>query len=278
MNEVLYKKDWQDLRQMFRLCLSVEQYYYHVDNAGDYYTMRNGDTLYLLLQWTDGVEDWKNNFDFAARPYKDMGTKWKAHRGFVRVWKSIEPHVSESIMDPEVKMIVVVGYSHGAALAILAHEYIWFNRPDIRDRCITFAFEAPRVFKGRLPKELKERWTNCYTTRVGNDIVTHVPPRVFGFRHVGNVIHIIPDKTKKVKAKKKDEPMMDAEAWVKHCALDSVNAHWQDNVDFALGCVKEYFPDDPAGCERWIINEYDMKTGEIRFKTKGRKASWIHKR
>ena len=207
------------------------------------------------------TEDWKNNFDFAARPYKDMDTKWKAHRGFVRVWKSIEPYLKE-IHDPTIKKIIIVGYSHGAALAILAHEYVWFNRPDIREDCITYAFEAPRVFKGKLPKEIKERWANCFTFRVDNDIVTHVPPRVFGFRHVGNIVNIIPDKRNTLNpGKLKKVPIMGTHTWVKHSVFDCVNAHWQDNVDFALTGIGGYSSCDPRENTNWRIFVCDQIKG-----------------
>lgn len=205
--------------KVFDTCLSLEKYYHHVENGGDYYVLMAGGVLYIFLQWTHGKEDWKNNFDFPAKPYKDMPKAWRAHRGFVRVWKSIEPYIEKDVKNPEVKSIVVVGYSHGAALAVLAHEYVWFSRPDIREKCISLAFEAPRVFCGvRVPAELKERWSNLYVFRVANDIVTHVPPALFGYKHVGNFVHIMKPKA----------------GWVAHRKLGCVNAHYPDNVLTAL--------------------------------------------
>jgi hypothetical protein len=120
-----------------------------------------------------------------------MPRKWKAHRGFVKVWKSIIPYIKEAIEDPIINQIITIGYSHGAALACLAQEYIWFNRKDIRNNCYSFAFEPPRVFCGwRIPEELKERWANLYIFRNGKDIITHLPPAIFGFKHVGNMVKI----------------------------------------------------------------------------------------
>ena len=56
----------------------------------------------------------------------NMKIKWRCHRGFLRVWKTIKPYI-EQIDFSKAKKIVVVGYSHGAAIATLCHEYIWFN-------------------------------------------------------------------------------------------------------------------------------------------------------
>lgn len=178
--------------EMFKRCVSIGKSYLHTEiNTGSYFVEHDDDTLYIYFQGSNGDIDWKNNFDFGAEPYKDMSIKWKAHRGFVRVWKEIEPFVKNDIMNPTVKKINVVGYSHGAALAVLAHEYAWFNRKDIRDNIFGYGFEPPRVFCGRkIPDELAPRWENFSVFRNGEDLVTHVPPRLFGYKHVGNFVHL----------------------------------------------------------------------------------------
>lgn len=161
------------------------------EESGDYALLREDNTLYVFLEWSNGATDWKNNFDFPAKPYKDMGATWYCHRGFLRVWKAIEPHVRYAIMDQTVTKIVVIGYSHGAAVATLAHEYVWYNRPDLRDTLEGYGFGCPRCYWGfKIKKSLRERWANFYPIRNENDIVTHVPPALFGFRHVKDIIQI----------------------------------------------------------------------------------------
>ena len=44
--------------------------------------------------------------------------------------------------------------------------------------------------KASSKKELLERWSNFYIIRNDKDIVTHCPPYLFGYAHVGNIIHI----------------------------------------------------------------------------------------
>ena len=183
------------LKQLFNKCL-LAKYNTVPDTKGDYKTIKSGTKLFLLLECSNQREDWKHNFDFPAKPYHDMSKKWKAHRGFVKVWKSIVPYIEKAVADPTITQIITIGYSHGAALAVLAQEYIWFNRPDIRDNCYAFAFEPPRVFCGwKIPKELKPRWENLYIFRNGNDIVTHAPPALFLFKHVGTLIRIGQSRT-----------------------------------------------------------------------------------
>lgn len=176
------------LEALFCRCLDIN--YVHVENAGDYAMEQDGETLYIYLEHSNGDEDWKNNLDFPARAYKRMGkTAWYAHRGFLRVWKSVEERLDEAILSTKASKIVVTGYSHGGALAVLCHEYIWFNRPDLRRSLLGFGFGAPRVIW--LPKsEIAERWQSFTLVRNPDDAVTHLPPEFLGYRHIGNILNI----------------------------------------------------------------------------------------
>ena len=151
---------------------------------------KKGDILYVYFEHSNGITDWKNNFDFPAKPYREMENKWYVHRGFLRVWKSAKKYLEAQILNRSVKGIVIVGYSHGAALALLCHEFCVFNRPDIADNIYGYGFGCPRVVYGCLRRRICERFKHFYIIRNCRDIVTHLPPALFGFRHVGNIIHI----------------------------------------------------------------------------------------
>lgn len=177
------------LTVLFKKC--VFGTYNHIENSGDYFTEKIGDTLYIFFESSDGEDDWLNNLDFPVKPYKRMGhTIWFSHRGFSRVWKSAEPYIAPHINDGKLKKIITVGYSHGAALAVFCHEYIWYNRKDIRDNIEGYGFGCPRVFWGVKTKNLAKRWRNFTVIRNLDDIVTHVPPAFLGFSHVGNMLEI----------------------------------------------------------------------------------------
>lgn len=177
------------LEQLFRRCL--EKTYVHTQNGGDYACERRGNTLYIFLQGSEGLTDWKNNLDFPARPYRRMGKNaWYAHRGFLRVWKSVEPHLAQAIADRTLSGIITVGYSHGAALAVLCHEYAYFHRPDLRDRIDGFGFGCPRVLWGHPSPALLSRWERFCVVRNLDDLVTHLPPAFLGYRHVGKLLEI----------------------------------------------------------------------------------------
>ena len=151
---------------------------------------KRGGILYIFFEHSNGITDWKNNFDFPAKPYRDMENRWYVHRGFLRVWKSAKEYLKEQICNRGVREIVIVGYSHGAALALLCHEYCVFNRPDIANNIFGFGYGCPRVVHGCLRRKICQRFKHFYVIRNCRDIVTHLPPVLFGFRHVGNIIHI----------------------------------------------------------------------------------------
>ena len=179
---------------LFEACCNLP--YRHVEADGDF-AVRYGQNqfgeriLYLFFECSNGKADWKNNLDFPAKPYRDMGILWFCHRGFLRVWKAIEPYLLEIVGAEDIRGIVITGYSHGAALAMLAHEYCWFHRPDLRRRLCGFGFGCPRCYFGFFVKPAwRVRWEHFYPIRNAEDLVTHMPPRLFGFVHCHPVIQV----------------------------------------------------------------------------------------
>ncbi len=177
------------LLYLFQQCLNI--HYSQVGISANYALKREGSTLYIFFQDSKGAHDWRANFNFPAIAYKRMGkTIWFAHRGFLREWKTIEPKLACAIADNDVKKIIITGYSHGGALALLCHEYVWSHRPDLRDSIAGYGFGCPRVYWGFKSKEIKSRWENFYIIRNIDDLFTHLPPRIFGFSHVGKLLKI----------------------------------------------------------------------------------------
>ena len=177
------------LYQLFYECVNIP--YLAAGCCANYAVRRECGTLYIFLEKSVGAVDWKSNFDFPAAAYKRAGkTAWFAHRGFLAVWKEIEPMLAAAILDESVTKIVIVGYSQGAAVAVLCHEYVWFNRPDLRETLEGYGFGCPRVFWGIRRAELMRRWEKFTVVRNIDDIVTHVPPFLLGYSHVGKMLKI----------------------------------------------------------------------------------------
>lgn len=211
------------LSKLFSRCLNAT--YIHTECGGDYAVELDGDTLYLLFECSDGKEDWINNFDFVPdnyeerdetsvlasiaikaganaigeylklpeKPYKDMPKSWRVHGGFLKVWKAmqdqIEYKVTKHLELHQIKNIVCVGYSHGGALSLLATEDMAFLYGD-RVNVTGYGFGSPRVLWGIVPKTIKNRLKGYKVIRNVSDLVTHVPPALFGFSHGGEVVKL----------------------------------------------------------------------------------------
>ena len=182
------------LTQLFNIC-NASRSYQEVGENVNYMFQEDGDTLYIYFQPSRGKVDWRHNFAFWKKPYKGMKIPYRVHGGFLECWKYVDDIVIEKVTEKDAadgfrwKRIVITGYSHGGALAMLCHECVWYHRPDLRKgKLLTFAFEAPRVYAGFwMWGKLKERWEGFTIFRNQHDIVTHVPPVLFGFRHVGEL-------------------------------------------------------------------------------------------
>lgn len=177
------------LSTLFENCLRAE--YTHAGAGADYAVERHGATLIIYLEHSRGEEDWKNNLDFPTRAYcRGKECPFYAHRGFLRVWESLLPLLAPAIADQTVRKILTVGYSHGAALAVLCHEYVWYHRPDLRSVIEGYGFGCPRVLWGRLSADLRARWSRFTVIRNLDDLVTHLPPAILGYTHVGEMIEV----------------------------------------------------------------------------------------
>ena len=74
---------------------------------------------------------------------------------------------------------------------MLCHEYVYFNRPDLRNKLSGYGFGAPRVI-WKPSEDIAGRWQNFTGVRNPDDAVTHLPPAFLGYRHMGSVIDISP--------------------------------------------------------------------------------------
>ena len=177
------------LTELFEQCLSAD--YQQTEEGGNYAVLRKGEALFFFFQASKGSIDWKNNLDFPAMPYRRMGkTIWYAHGGFLRVWKAVEPYLRAAVRDISVRYATVAGYSHGAALGVFCHEYLWFHRPDLRKDLRGVGFGCPRVVCGYPGEGVLSRWENFMVVRNLGDAVTYLPPALLGYRHVGQMLEL----------------------------------------------------------------------------------------
>jgi len=152
------------------------EWHWHLEPDGSLFVEFEGSTSRL---------DWKQNFNLFKRPYKDMPRTWYAHRGFVAKWHSVRDRFWQIISEAVPTYIYITGYSQGGALALLAHEDVVFNAPEIPVMGVSLG--GPRVVGWRAPRD---RWENFIRVRKGWDIVPLLPPWWMGYAHVGKREHV----------------------------------------------------------------------------------------
>ena len=177
--------DNMKLSELFSWCLSAD--YISLDGSVDVAVMKKNGALYIFFEDSDGANDWRINLDFPAVFYPSVGVY--AHRGFLRSWKIAEEYLRD-IIESARGEIVCAGYSHGGALALLCHGHIWQKRPELRAFLTSYGFGAPRVLWGTQNDKTEKIWKNYTVIRNINDAVTHLPPKSFGYFHVGELIEI----------------------------------------------------------------------------------------
>lgn len=169
------------LFELFHKC-AYEIKYDTIGDSVNFKFIRNDDTLYIYFQGSNSITDWVENFMFTQKVYKEF----RVHKGFYRAYSQVRDLMLDVIYNGNYKNIIVVGYSHGGALCQLAHEDIVYHFPQLNVH--SYAFESPRCLK--VSKKYRERWKNLTVIRNGCDIVTHCPPKIFGYTDLGTMIKI----------------------------------------------------------------------------------------
>lgn len=174
------------LESLFNRCINID--YINVENEVSYAYEKIGKGLYLYFEQSRGKRDWAVNLDFPIKRYERTRKQpYLAHRGFLKSWLSVEKYIYPLIMQKGLEEIIITGYSHGGALAVLCYEYCIHNRNDCK---ITgYGFGAPRVIWS-LSRKNRDFWSGLTVIRNINDIVTHLPPAIFGYKHMGKLIEI----------------------------------------------------------------------------------------
>ena len=88
---------------------------------------------------------------------------------------------------------------------------------DLRDNLYSYGFGCPRVLWGSKTKEIINRWEKFTVVRNIDDIVTHLPPKILGYFHVGNLLEIgKKGKYSKVDAHKSENILIELKEYQKN--------------------------------------------------------------
>ena len=169
------------MNKLFYKC-AYEIEYETIGNDVNYAFEEENDTLFIFFEASSSLVDWFRNFSFSEKVYK----MFRVHKGFYQSYKEVRNVVLDKCYSKDYKKIVIVGYSHGGALVQISFEDIKYHFPNAE--IVGYAFESPRALK--VKKEYRHLWNGLYVIRNNNDLITHLPPRLFGYRHLGEMIKI----------------------------------------------------------------------------------------
>lgn len=182
------------LSELFKSCLNAK--YINTANCGNYSIEVHNNTIYIFFEWSKGIGDWINNFNFPKKPYKHMKETWYCHRGFLKVWQGMRDEIRDKVLhiisNTTIKKIICIGYSQGGALCLLATEDMSYliNSIGLNIKILGIGFAAPRVIWGNIPESLETRLDPYKVVRIVNDIVPKLPPKIFGFRDNKYIVDI----------------------------------------------------------------------------------------
>ena len=139
----------------------------------------------LLFQESSDKIDWRDNFKFPSKVYKNQTSPILAHSGFAEAYKSANDIIMEELINKISSSsgfkVVITGWSHGGALAQLAAEDLNYRTralstdPNTGVKPIVVTFGSPKVFKNKASVEyVRDCCESVTEVAQHNDIVSRV--------------------------------------------------------------------------------------------------------
>lgn len=192
-------------KEFFKYHFMEPQQWTTTADCVDYRLVRDGDTLLIVFQQSQGLEcfngrkDWLRNVDCLPE-WSEYFQAFIA-RGFLHGWLSCHTELYYFYTDMRAgqnpfKKIQIVCYSQGAAIGEL--EYAFLIKEKLRGNwCLKdIQIEQP-IFIGK-PREtfclfswnMRPLLKDARLIRTRKDIVPHLPPAWWGYRHIGKVEYL----------------------------------------------------------------------------------------
>jgi triacylglycerol lipase len=150
-------------------------------------SMDINDTAWIVFRATDSVKNIVIDFLFPQLviPYGNYDSKIMVHGGFLLSYIGYARGYIQSWLKDHgnIKRVVLIGHSLGAALATLCAVDIQYNFPGMNIQCITFG--SPRVGNKSFADSYNKRVPHTFRYVYKNDFIIHMPPKCIGFEHIG---------------------------------------------------------------------------------------------
>ena len=147
-------------------------------------------TVIISFRGTDSKQDIINDLNvIKTQKFKDIGKNIYVHSGFYNAYSQVIDKIHIIIANnKQTNNIIFSGHSYGAALCVLCafSVYNTYNNVSVE----VALFGCPRVGNRVFKKYYNNNLSNTYRVENGNDFVTKLPFKFFGFCHVGQKIKI----------------------------------------------------------------------------------------
>jgi triacylglycerol lipase len=149
--------------------------------------VKEKDTLHIFFMATNTNLDWITNLFFFKKrvPYNNVKNREvKVHSGYCKRYtlNSIRTKILlYTAKNPDIKNVIVSGYSMGGGLAPICAVDVAYNFPKLNVSCLSFA--GPRVGNKAFLDSIINQGVQFKHFAMTNDIVPKLPPKLFGFKH-----------------------------------------------------------------------------------------------
>jgi triacylglycerol lipase len=157
-----------------------------------------GDKHKIIISFTgtEGkIADWVTDLKVFKETWTEANPLGQVHNGFYQalssVWKKLLTELNS--LRTNNQSIWITGHSLGGALATLAAATLHLQSPTFNIGGV-YTFGCPRVANHKFSKNYNQKLKDITFRCVNNnDVVTRVPPQIFGYSHVGKILYFDAD-------------------------------------------------------------------------------------
>ena len=147
--------------------------------------------IFVSYRGSEDIQNWVTNMEFIRTDYPKC-SGCSVHKGFYAAMKDALPIVQQAVADLHSKYpsynIVCTGHSLGAALATLTALELAGTYGSSKTH--VYNYGSPRIFNDKGADYASSGAIKLGARRTHyKDMVPHVPPEVFGFRHIAGEIY-----------------------------------------------------------------------------------------
>ncbi len=173
--------------------LARDNYYFaDAETNTEAFVVGDNNKIIVAFRGTEGkIADWATDAKLLKEAWTDKNPLGQVHNGFNGALSGVWDAVLSEILALRTnnQSIWFTGHSLGAALATLAAATLCLQHAGVKINGV-YTFGQPRLGDYEFAKNYNAALKNITFRCVNNnDVVTRVPPQIFGYSHVGRLMY-----------------------------------------------------------------------------------------